>query len=143
MTGVDHEPLKIRLLYHRFQHLFPDSLVPPTAKTSLDGIPLAIFRRQVSPWRTCPQNPEHAVQKLPRILGVSAPRPLVPDCVRLEHFPHRIGHIVPSIALLHENTPVCFPSLYHKTEHLSTVSNFDWTKQIELCIIKCVSVFRT
>lgn len=107
MTGVDHQPLEIRLLYHRFQHFFPDALVFPATETPLDGIPLTIFRRQVSPWCSRSQNPEHSIQKLTRILCVASPRSLVSYCVRLEHFPHRIGHIVPSIAVLHEETPLC------------------------------------
>ena len=107
MTGIDHQPLEIRLLYHRFQHFFPDALVSPATETPLDSIPLTIFRRQVSPWCSRSQNPEHAIQKLTGILCVPSPRSLVSYCVRLENFPHRIGHIVPSIAVLHEETPLC------------------------------------
>ena len=107
MTGVDHQPLEIRLLYHRFQHFFPDALVSPATETPLDSIPLTIFRRQVSPWCSRSQNPEHSIQKLTHILCVASPRSLASYCVRLEHFPHRIGHIVPSIAVLHEETPLC------------------------------------
>lgn len=117
MTGIDHQPLEIRLLYHRFQHFFPDALVSPATETPLDSIPLTIFRRQVSPWCSRSQNPEHAIQKLTGILCVPSPRPLVSYCVRLENFPHRIGHIVPSIAVLHEETPLCVFLHYTTKRH--------------------------
>lgn len=117
MTGIDHQPLEIRLLYHRFQHFFPDPLVSPATETPLDSIPLTIFRRQVSPWCSRSQNPEHAIQKLTGILCVASPRSLVSYCVRLENFPHRIGHIVPSIAVLHEETPLCVFLHYTTKRH--------------------------
>ena len=117
MTGIDHQPLEIRLLYHRFQHFFPDALVSPATETPLDSIPLTIFRRQVSPWCSRSQNPEHAIQKLTGILCVPSPRSLVSYCVRLENFPHRIGHIVPSIAVLHEETPLCVFLNYTTKRH--------------------------
>lgn len=117
MTGIDHHPLEIRLLYHRFQHFFPDALVSPATETPLDSIPLTIFRRQVSPWCSRSQNPEHAIQKLTGILCVPSPRSLVSYCVRLENFPHRIGHIVPSIAVLHEETPLCVFLHYTTKRH--------------------------
>lgn len=117
MTGIDHQPLEIRLLYHRFQHFFPDALVSPATETPLDSIPLTIFRRQVSPWCSRSQNPEHAIQKLTGILCVPSPRSLVSYCVRLENFPHRIGHIVPSIAVLHEETPLCVFLHYTTKRH--------------------------
>ena len=117
MTGIDHQPLEIRLLYHRFQHFFPDALVSPATETPLDSIPLTIFRRQVSPWCSRSQNPEHAIQKLTGILCVPSPRSLVSYCVRLENFPHRIGHIVPSIAVLHEVTPLCVFLHYTTKRH--------------------------
>ena len=117
MTGIDHQPLEIRLLYHRFQHFFPDALVSPATETPLDSIPLTIFRRQVSPWCSRSQNPEHAIQKLTGILCVPSPRSLVSYCVRLENFPHRIGHIVPSIAVLHEETPLCVFLHYTTKQH--------------------------
>lgn len=117
MTGIDHQPLEIRLLYHRFQHFFPDALLSPATETPLDSIPLTIFRRQVSPWCSRSQNPEHAIQKLTGILCVPSPRSLVSYCVRLENFPHRIGHIVPSIAVLHEETPLCVFLHYTTKQH--------------------------
>ncbi len=117
MTGIDHQPLEIRLLYHRFQHFFPDALVSPATETPLDSIPLTIFRRQASPWCSRSQNPEHAIQKLTGILCVPSPRSLVSYCVRLENFPHRIGHIVPSIAVLHEETPLCVFLHYTTKQH--------------------------
>lgn len=117
MTGINHQPLEIRLLYHRFQHFFPDALVSPATETPLDSIPLTIFRRQVSPWCSRSQNPEHAIQKLTGILCVPSPRSLVSYCVRLENFPHRIGHIVPSIAVLHEETPLCVFLHYTTKQH--------------------------
>ena len=117
MTGIDHQPLEIRLLYHRFQHFFPDALVSPATETPLDSIPLTIFRRQVSPWCSRSQNPEHAIEKLTGILCVPSPRSLVSYCVRLENFPHRIGHIVPSIAVLHEETPLCVFLHYTTKRH--------------------------
>ena len=63
------------------------------------------------------QNPEHAIQKLTGILCVPSPRSLVSYCVRLENFPHRIGHIVPSIAVLHEETPLCVFLHYTTKRH--------------------------
>ena len=138
MTGINHQPLEIRLLYHRFQHFFPDALVSPATETPLDSIPLTIFRRQVSPWCSRSQNPEHAIQKLTGILCVPSPRSLVSYCVRLENFPHRIGHIVPSIAVLHEETPLCVFLNYTTKRHfcrqcLSTeqICRLRWSSRVQ------------
>ena len=57
------------------------------------------------------------IQKLTGILCVASPRSLVSYCVRLENFPHRIGHIVPSIAVLHEETPLCVFLHYTTKRH--------------------------
>ena len=125
MARIDHEPFKIRLINHCFQHFLPNSFVSPATEAPLNRIPMTVFRRQVSPWRTRPQNPEHAVQKLSRILRVAAPCPFVAYGIWLEQFPHCIGHIMPSIALSHDYTSFVvfsFFILYHLSYLLSTVS---------------------
>ena len=108
MACINHEPLKIRLINHRFQHFLPNPLVSPAAETPLNRVPMTIFRRQVSPRRACPQYPEHTVQELPRIFCVAAPCPLISYSIWLEKFPHCIRHIMPSIAIFHDDTPVVF-----------------------------------
>ena len=73
MAGVDHEPFKVRLVHQNFQQFFPDALIPPSAEPLIHTAPFPIARRQVSPQRSCAQNPKHTVDKLPIILCYATP----------------------------------------------------------------------
>jgi hypothetical protein len=75
MARVDHQPFKISLFYQGFQQALPSPLVPPSAKTPVRVLPAAVIWRQIPPWRTCTQNPEHRVDELPVIAGVASPCP--------------------------------------------------------------------
>ena len=104
MARIDHELFKIRLINHRFQHFHPNPLVSPAAKTPLNCVPMAVFRRQISLWRTCSKNPEHAVQKLPRVFCIATSCPFIYG-IWLEQFSHCVEHIMPSIVISYDDTP--------------------------------------
>ena len=47
MTGIDHQPLKIRFINYFSQQLFPDTPVPPTAEPAMGILPVPVIWGQV------------------------------------------------------------------------------------------------
>ena len=68
MTGIDHQPLEIRLIYY-IQQLCPDAPVPPTAKTAMSVLPVPVIRGQVPSGCPGAQNPKCPIQKQPVVEG--------------------------------------------------------------------------
>jgi hypothetical protein len=54
MAGIDQQPCKIRFIYQLLQKPFPDPAVTPAAKPAVRLLPIAIVRRQIAPWGSCP-----------------------------------------------------------------------------------------
>lgn len=63
VTGIDHEPLKIRFINEGFQQRFPEPFVAPATKAPMGVLPVSIVRWQIPPWRARAQNPENGVDK--------------------------------------------------------------------------------
>ena len=111
VAGVYHQPLEIRFIYECFKDSLPDSLVAPTAETSMRILPVAVFGRQVSPWRPCAQYPEDRIDKLSGISGIAAPTSLVPDGVRLYHRPCCVCDVVSVLFVRHLRKPPTLVSI--------------------------------
>ena len=94
MAGVDHQPLKVGVIYQRFQNLFPDSLVTPPAEPAVYILPVSIRFRQVPPGCSGAQNPEYTVDKLPRISGIASARPFFAYCVWFDFLPRSVAYIM-------------------------------------------------
>ena len=73
VAGVDHQPLKVRIVDNRIQQLVPDASIPPAAKAAMGVLPVTVIRRQVPPRSPSTQNPKHRVQKQPVVLGRPSP----------------------------------------------------------------------
>jgi hypothetical protein len=63
MTGVNHQPLAIRLLDKHFQQFFPHAAIPPTTKSQLHFFPFSKVRRKIAPRRARSQNPKYSIDK--------------------------------------------------------------------------------
>ena len=55
MAAVRHD------LGQRDGHRLPDPSIAPTAETPVDRVPVAVFRRDVAPWRAAAKSPKYAV----------------------------------------------------------------------------------
>jgi hypothetical protein len=84
VTGVNHEPFKIRLIDKLFQQCLPDTVIAPAAKSPMSVFPIPITDRKIAPWRTCTQNPKHRIDELPVVPGNPAPLPALPRQMRLQ-----------------------------------------------------------
>lgn len=94
VAGVDHEPLKIRLVDQLFQEFFPSPLVAPATEAPMGVFPIAIVRRQVAPGCPGAQDPEDSVEKSAIVSGDTAPLPRLPGKMGGEQFPSMIAQIV-------------------------------------------------
>jgi hypothetical protein len=43
ITGIDHQPLKVRIINYFFQQLFPDTPVSPTAEPAMGVLPVSVI----------------------------------------------------------------------------------------------------
>jgi hypothetical protein len=73
MTGIDHQPLKIRFVNQALEQGLPDATIAPTAEASMDVFPVAISWRQVAPRSAGSHNPKHCVDELAIIFGNATP----------------------------------------------------------------------
>jgi hypothetical protein len=78
VTGINHEPFKIRFIDQLFQQCLPDTVIAPAAKSPMRVFPVTITGRKIAPWRSCTQNPKHRIDELPVVLGNSAPLSALP-----------------------------------------------------------------
>lgn len=84
MAGINHQPLKIRLINQSLKQRFPYARVTPTTKPSVRVFPIAVTLGQIAPGRPGAQNPEHRIDKSPIILRYTAPPPLLSRQMRLQ-----------------------------------------------------------
>lgn len=57
-TGrIGHEAFEIRLIRGDPEQLLPNAFVPPKAKSLVDAVAIAVFRRQIASGRTGTENP--------------------------------------------------------------------------------------
>ena len=101
MAGIDHQPFKICIINQRLQNFLPYSLVAPPAKPAVYIFPVSVFWWQIPPGRSSPQNPEYAIDELPRIPGITAARPFFAYCVWPDFFPSSIAYIMPMLLSSH------------------------------------------
>ena len=65
---VNHQVFHIRVSGKRLVELLEDALAAPTREPFIDGVPVAILRRQESPLRAAASNPQHGFEELATIL---------------------------------------------------------------------------
>ncbi len=63
VTGINHEPLKVRGIDKPFKQSLPNSLVAPSAKAPVGVFPIAIIGRQITPWSAGAQNPQDGIDE--------------------------------------------------------------------------------
>jgi uncharacterized protein YchJ len=74
MGGIDDQPLKIRIINQCCKNFFPNPIVPPTAKTTMNIAPVAIIRGNVPHRSARPKPPQNTVNKQSIILRNTTPR---------------------------------------------------------------------
>jgi hypothetical protein len=111
MARINHQPLKIGLIYQGFQQAFPNTFVPPSTKTTVCVLPVAVIGRQIPPWRSCTKNPKHRIDELSIVAGILSPRPFTAKQTRFQKAPNVIRYVVPLMRGLHKMTP-CFTGVY-------------------------------
>ncbi len=57
MTGVNHQPLIVRLIHQMLQQRPPEPLVPPATEPTMGSFPVSIVRRHITPGSAGAQNP--------------------------------------------------------------------------------------
>jgi hypothetical protein len=111
MARINYQPFKIGFIYQCFQQTFPNAFVSPSAKATMCVLPVAVIWRQISPWRACAKNPEHGIDELPIVAGISSPRPFATKQTRFQKTPNVIRYVVPPMRWFHKRTP-CFTGVY-------------------------------
>jgi hypothetical protein len=101
MTRINHQPLKVRLVYQSLQQLFPNPLIPPAAKAPVSIFSIPIIWRQVTPGIACTQNPEYSVDEEEIIACISTPCSFTPKQVRFQQYPNSIRNIMAAMSNLH------------------------------------------
>ena len=90
MSGVNHEPFKVRLNDERLKQALPNALVSPPAEPTMGVLPVAIARREVSPRCACAQNPDHCIDEASIVMRDTAPLPALSRQMRLKQQPRCI-----------------------------------------------------
>jgi len=62
-TAINHQIFQVGITGNSFKNLLPYPLMGPTTITDIDTMPVAILRRQITPGRTCTDDPKDAFNK--------------------------------------------------------------------------------
>ena len=62
-AGIDHEPLKVRLLDHLLQQLLPDSRIAPAVEATMRILPVPVIGRPIKPRGSSAKYPKTAFRK--------------------------------------------------------------------------------
>ena len=91
VSGVNHEPFKVRLNDERLKQALPNAFVSPPAEPTMGVLPVAIAWREVSPRCACAQNPHHRVDEASVVVRDTAPLSALSRQMRLKQQPRCIG----------------------------------------------------
>lgn len=97
------------------RHSLPDPGVVPPPEWPIDRVPVAVFGRDIAPWRSATQPPEYAIDDRAVLLGAATAPPVL--CLNrqqtLQNTPFRFAQIAPAQACLQKaglNQPERQPS---------------------------------
>ena len=65
---VDEQMLQVSVTGERLMELLEDAVPTPPREPHIDGVPVAVLRRQEPPLRAAASNPEHGFEELAAIL---------------------------------------------------------------------------
>jgi hypothetical protein len=112
VTGIHHEPFQVWFVDADFQQPFPDARIPPSDESAVRIAPPAVFRRQIAPWRTRPQDPEDGIDEFPVVLGDSTPCSPPSREVRFDFRPHCIRKVVAVKNLVFIRLMACLHAIF-------------------------------
>ena len=72
MTGINHQPFKVRGINQNFKQPFPYPIVAPADKAPMSITPATEVGRQIPPRRTRSHNPKNCVYKTAVVMGNTA-----------------------------------------------------------------------
>jgi len=87
VTGIDHQPLKVRGVDESLHQRFPYTTVAPTAESSMGILPVAIRWRQIAPGRARSQNPKDGVKEAAIVLAYATPLARATRQIRFDQGP--------------------------------------------------------
>ena len=96
----------IRFINQNFQEFFPNTFSTPTDEPLMNTAPLPVIGRQVTPGRSCSQNPKYCVDKATVILSNPAPLASLSRQMWFKHLPYFIVYVVSMIGCIHLSVPV-------------------------------------
>ena len=97
MTGIDHQPFKVRLINQNFKQSLPHTIIAPTDEASMGIAPTAKVGGQISPWSACTHNPEDRIDKAPVVVGLASPASFTSGQMGFKLLPNGIRNVVPSV----------------------------------------------
>ena len=124
MRSINYEPFVFFIINDGFEELFPNAADNPTTKTLCNGVLVAVTWRQVPPWRTCPENPEHCIYEHAVIISRFTSLTLLTRKMRRDFIPYIIGYVMSLVCwfyvVFHRESPQGFSLLYHTGVNMST-----------------------
>lgn len=105
MAGVNHQLFIVRLVNEDVPQSIPDALVPPAAEPTLDILPVAQVRRQITPGAPVRKIKNMALDKQSIIFGNPASDAFAPRYMRLQQFPRPVGYVASSMRCVHAHPP--------------------------------------
>jgi hypothetical protein len=94
VTGIDHQPLEVRIVDEAFQQCLPNTLVAPTTESPMSVLPVAISWWQITPRRPGSQNPNDCIDESPIVPGYTTPLPHLARQMGFEQGPMSVGKVV-------------------------------------------------
>ena len=115
VAGVNHQPLEIRVIQHRFQQPGPLAPVPPAAEAAMGVLPVPVVRRQIAPRGAGAQYPADGVDKAAVVMGWPPHLAGFSRQVGLQPLPNLVRKIVATMRYCHTPTSITHISLIFTT----------------------------
>ena len=94
MTGVNHQPLIVRLIHQMLQQRPPETPVPPATEPTMGVFPVSGVWRQITPGSASAQNPEDRINEPPVVLRHPTPTSRSAGQMRLQQRPDPVRNVM-------------------------------------------------
>ncbi len=105
MTGVNHQPLIVRLIHQMLQQRPSEPLVAPATEPTMGIFPVSIVWRHITPGSAGTQNPEDRINEPSIILRHPTPTSRSARQMRLQQQPDPVRNVVTPMSQSHEAPP--------------------------------------
>ena len=97
MAGVNHQPLKVRVIGHFRQQFGPLAALLPAPEAVCGGVPVSVIRGQIALGRAGAEDPEHAVYEAAIVLGGSSHLAEATGEVWRDSLPGEVGDVLTAV----------------------------------------------